>query len=74
MSLINIIGFAAGIIFLICYYTKLKDSKELDNKVWLLSLGILLVIIDLSHLLLWFAIYSSTEVLLLLNKQIKNSE
>ena len=30
--------------------------------------------IDFSFLLLWFGIYSSTKVLLLLNRLIKNSE
>ena len=52
--------------------------KNPNNKAYQVAYYILrgsnFILIDSGFLLLWFEIYSSTEVLLLLNKKIKNSE
>jgi hypothetical protein len=49
------------------------DNKTYKN-VNSISLSFFLIIIDFSFLLIWVGIYSSTKVLLLLNRLIKNSE
>ena len=71
----NIVSFVIKILQKTFYNISQNDP---ENKTYLvlyyILFGIFLIIIDFSFLLLWFGIYSSTEVLILLNKLIKNSE
>ncbi len=76
ICLIALINFS-WLVIAISYFTFYFEYNNYDYEVYITYRNIIyafaIILIDFNFLLLWFGIYSSTEVCLLLNKLMKNS-